>query len=52
MDDAIALKALESVADQAVRMVGSGIEMFGVLIIVAGRACLTWVRRRGENRPW
>jgi uncharacterized membrane protein len=46
MDDAIALKALESVADQAVRMVGSGIEMFGVLIIVAGIAWSTYLHLR------
>jgi hypothetical protein len=46
MDDATALKALESVADQAVRMVGSGIEMFGVLIIVAGIAWSTYLHLR------
>src|SRR5215475_10485539 len=43
MDDAIAFKALESVADQAVRMIGSGIEMFGVLIIVTGIAWSTYL---------
>lgn len=46
MDDAIAFNALESVADQAVRMVGSGIEMFGVLIIVAGIAWSTYLHLR------
>src|SRR5215467_10543099 len=46
MDDAIAFKALESVADQAVRMVGSGIEMFGVLIIVAGIGWSTYLHLR------
>jgi uncharacterized membrane protein len=53
MDDAIAFKALESVSDQALRMVGSGIEMFGVLIIVAGIAWSTylhlWRPMRGED---
>ena len=38
MDDAIAFKNLESLTDHAVRMVGSGIEIFGVLIIVIGIA--------------
>ena len=46
MDDATAFNALESVADQAVRMVGSGIEMFGVLIIVAGIAWSTYLHLR------
>jgi uncharacterized membrane protein len=46
MDDAIAFKPLESVADQALRMVGSGIEMFGVLIIVAGIAWSTYLHLR------
>jgi uncharacterized membrane protein len=46
MDDAIAFQALESAADQAVRMVGSGIEMFGVLIIVAGIAWSTYLHLR------
>jgi uncharacterized membrane protein len=43
MDDAIAFKALESLTDQAIRMVGSGIEIFGVLIIVTGIAWSTYL---------
>ena len=50
MDDAIAFKAVESVADQAVRMVGSGIEMFGVLIIVVGIAWSTYLHLRRPMR--
>jgi uncharacterized membrane protein len=46
MDDAIAFKALESLADHAIRMVGSGIEIFGVLIIVMGIAWSTYLRLR------
>src|SRR5262252_5094295 len=53
MVDVIAFNALESVADQAVRTVASGIEMFGVLIIVAGIAWSTYLHLRrsipGEN---
>jgi uncharacterized membrane protein len=46
VDDAIAFKALESLADHAIRMVGSGIEIFGVLIIVMGIAWSTYLRLR------
>jgi uncharacterized membrane protein len=46
MDDATAFKGLESLADQAIRMVGSGIEIFGVLIIVIGIAWSTYLHLR------
>src|SRR5262245_54900719 len=46
MDEAIAFKNLESLTDHAVRMVGSGIEIFGVLIIVLGIAWSTYVHLR------
>src|SRR5262249_13875195 len=46
MDDAIAFTLLESVADQAAGMVGSGIEMFGLLIIVAGIGWSTYLHLR------
>jgi hypothetical protein len=36
MDDVNAVKALEPVLDYSIRVVGSGIEIFGVLIIVTG----------------
>jgi len=38
MDDVTAFKTLEPVVDHAIRVVGSGIEIFGVLIIVTGIA--------------
>jgi uncharacterized membrane protein len=46
MDDATAFKSVESLADHAIRMVGSGIELFGVLIIVTGIAWSTYLRLR------
>ena len=46
MNDATVLNSLESLADHAIRMVGSGIEMFGVLIIVAGIAWSTYLHLR------
>jgi uncharacterized membrane protein len=47
MDEVIALKGLESLSDQGIRIVGSGIEIFGVLIIVTGIAWSTYVHLRG-----
>ena len=41
MDDVTALKTLEPVVDHAIRVIGSGIEIFGVLIIVTGIAWST-----------
>ena len=46
MDEVIALKGLESLSDHGIRIVGSGIEIFGVLIIVAGIAWSTYVHLR------
>jgi uncharacterized membrane protein len=48
MDEAttIAVKGLESLPDQAIQVVGSGIEIFGVLIIVTGIAWSTYVHLR------
>jgi hypothetical protein len=47
MDEAttIAVKGLESLTDHAIQVVGSGIEIFGILIIVTGIAWSTYVRR-------
>jgi uncharacterized membrane protein len=38
-----AIKAVESLSDHAIRVVGSAIEIFGVLIIVIGIAWSTYV---------
>jgi hypothetical protein len=38
MNDTTALKDLESLTDYTIRVVGSGIEIFGDLIIVTGIA--------------
>ena len=46
MDDMNAIKTLEPVIDQTIRIVGSGIEIFGVLIIVAGIAWSTYRQLR------
>ena len=46
MDEVIALKDLESLSDHSIRIVGSGIEIFGVLIIVTGIAWSTCVDLR------
>jgi uncharacterized membrane protein len=46
MDEVIALKGLESLSDHGIRIVGSGIEIFGVLIIVTGIAWSTYVHLR------
>lgn len=50
MDDATALKGFESLADHAIRMVGSGIEIFGVVIIVTGIAWSTYLHFRRPMR--
>jgi uncharacterized membrane protein len=42
MDDVTAFKTLEPVVDHAIRIVGSGIEIFGVLVIVTGIAWSTF----------
>jgi len=44
MDDVNAVKALEPVLDYSIRVVGSGIEIFGVVIIVTGIAWSTYLR--------
>ena len=46
MDEVTALKGLESLSDDGIRIVGSGIEIFGVLIIVTGIAWSTYVHLR------
>ena len=38
MDDVTAFKSLEPVVDHAIRVIGGGIEIFGVLVIVTGIA--------------
>jgi uncharacterized membrane protein len=43
MDEVTALKGLESLSDHGIRIVGSGIEIFGVLVIVTGIAWSTYV---------
>jgi uncharacterized membrane protein len=53
MNEATAFKDLESLTDYTIRAVGSGIEIFGVLIIVTGIAWSTYLHLRrpmpGEN---
>ena len=46
MDDVTALKTLEPVVDLTIRAIGSGIEIFGVLIIVTGIAWSTYLHLR------
>jgi uncharacterized membrane protein len=46
MDDVIAFKGLETLSDHGIRMVGSGIEIFGVLIIVTGIVWSTYIHLR------
>jgi uncharacterized membrane protein len=46
MDDAPALKTLEPLVDLGIRIIGSGIEIFGVLIIVTGIAWSTFRQLR------
>jgi ABC-type transport system involved in cytochrome c biogenesis permease subunit len=53
MNEVTAFKDLESLTDYTIRAVGSGIEIFGVLIIVTGIAWSTYLHLRrpmpGEN---
>ena len=46
MDDVNAVKAFEPVLDYSIRVVGSGIEIFGVVIIVTGIAWSTYRQLR------
>ena len=46
MDDVNTVKALEPVLDYSIRIVGSGIELFGVVIIVTGIAWSTYRQLR------
>jgi uncharacterized membrane protein len=46
MDDVTTVKALEPVIDYSIRIVGSGIELFGVVIIVTGIAWSTYRQLR------
>lgn len=46
MDDATAFKGFEALGDHAIRVVGSGIEIFGVLIIVTGIPWSTYLHLR------
>ena len=46
MDELTAFKGLEWVSDRGIRLVGSAIEIFGVLIIVTGIAWSTYVHFR------
>ena len=46
MDDVTTVKALEPVLDYSIRVVGSGIEIFGVVIIVTGIAWSTYRQLR------
>ena len=46
MNEAAAFKDLESLTDYTIRVVGSGIEIFGVLIIVTGIAWSTYRQLR------
>ena len=46
MDNPTASKGFESVVDHAIRIVGSGIEVFGVLVIVIGIAWSTYLYLR------
>ena len=48
MDDAAAFKTLEPLVDLGIRVIGSGIEIFGVLIIVAGIAWSTFHQLRRQ----
>ena len=48
MDDMSAFKTLEPSVDQFIRIVGSGIEIFGVLIIVVG---IAWSTFRQLKQP-
>lgn len=46
MDDMNAFKTLEPVIDHSIRIIGSGIEIFGVLVIVTGIAWSTFRQLR------
>jgi uncharacterized membrane protein len=46
MDDAMVFKGLESLSGHVIPLVGSGIEIFGVLIIVTGIAWSTYLHLR------
>lgn len=46
MDDMNPFKTLEPVIDYSIRMIGSGIEIFGVLVIVTGIAWSTFRQLR------
>jgi uncharacterized membrane protein len=46
MDDTTAIKTFEPVLDHAIRVVGNGIEVFGVLIVVMGIAWSTYRQLR------
>jgi hypothetical protein len=46
MDDVTVVKTLEPLVDHAIRLVGSGIEIFGVVIIVTGIAWSTFRQLR------
>jgi uncharacterized membrane protein len=46
MDEINAFKTLEPVVDNSLRLVGSGIEIFGVLVIVTGIAWSTYRQLR------
>jgi len=46
MDDVNTVKALEPVLDYSIRIVGSGIELFGVVVIVTGIAWSTYRQLR------
>jgi uncharacterized membrane protein len=46
MDDVTAVKTLEPLVDHAIRLVGSGIEVFGVVVIVTGIAWSTFRQLR------
>jgi uncharacterized membrane protein len=50
MDNPTAAKGFEAVVDHAIRIVGSGIEIFGVLVIVTGIVWSTYLYlRRGTS---
>lgn len=50
MDNPTSAKGFEAVVDHAIRVVGSGIEIFGVLVIVIGIAWSTYLYlRRGTS---
>jgi len=47
VNEATALRSIEAAGDQAIRLVGNGIEVFGVLIIVIG---IAWSTSRHLHR--